>query len=147
MKKIFTEKYKLINLGLVVALLLVWAYMNAKYAVWFKGPDALDFYSYYYAIYSPIFVSVAWLAGISGVFLVLPSRMFRLWLFYIVPVFIIATYFLVSGISVYSTNLLNPTRGQMAENCMVVLAVVSVFFVVGRVIYEMRKKKVNEAKG
>ncbi len=144
MKKIILEKYKLINLGLLLALLALLAYMNTNYENWFKGPEALDFYKYYYAIYNPVFVSVTWLSGILAAFIILPSKLFRIWLFYIAPAFLLLTYFLVKGISVYSTNLLNPTRGQMAENGMFVLAVVTAVYVVGKLIYDWKKNGLKD---
>lgn len=51
------------------------------------------------------------------------------------------TFYLVKGISVYSTNLLNPTRGQMVENCMFVLAVVTVIFVLVHQFLDWKKEK------
>ena len=75
-----------------------------------------------------------------GVLLLFPSRYFRKWLFFIAPVFLFLTYYLVQGISVYSNNLLNPTRAKMAENGMIALAVVTIVFLIGHLIYDRRKK-------
>lgn len=142
MKKIIFEKYKLINVGLIFTFLSVLVYMNTNYENWFRqDADIFYIYKYYDGIYSPIFISATWLSGILAALLLLPSKFFRVWLFYIAPVFLLLTYLLVQGISVYSTNLLNPTRGQMAENCMVVLAVVTTIFVLGRYIYDWKKKR------
>ena len=140
MKKIILEKYKLINLGLLLVLLALLAYMNTNYENWFRpDTDIFYFYKYHDGIYRPLYVSATWLSGILAVLLLLPSKLFRVWLFYIAPPFLLLTYFLVKGISVYSTNLLNPTRGQMAENGMFVLAVVTAVYVVGKLIYDWKK--------
>lgn len=140
MKNIIFEKYKMSNIILFLSLFLLLTFMQSQYDVWFKGPEAFDFYKYYYGIYAPIFSGGKWLAGILGVMLFVPARIFRKWLFYVAPLILLLTLYLVQGISVYSGNLLNPTRAQMAENGMVVLAVVTVVFVVGHLLRDRRKK-------
>ncbi|MEK7462659.1 MAG: hypothetical protein AAB618_03730 [Patescibacteria group bacterium] len=145
MKKVLFEKYKLINLGLFLVVSLALYYMGLNYDEWFKGPDALDFYKYHHAIYAPIFYGGKWLAGILGVLLLFPARIFRKWLFYVAPPILLLTFFLVQGISVYSSNLLNPTRAQMAENGMTLLAIITAIFVAGHLIYGWRKNKVLPA--
>jgi len=140
MKNIILEKYKLVNLGFLLIIIAVLAYMNINYDNWFRqDSDIIYIYKYYDGIFSPIFMGGKWLAGILAALLLLPSKLFRMWLFYIAPIFLLITFMLVRGISVYSTNLLNPTRGQMAENCMVVLAVVTAVYVVGKLIYDWKK--------
>lgn len=140
MKDIIFEKYKLVNIFLLSGVLLLLIYMYLNYDNWFKGPEAFDFYKYYYGIYNPVFSGGKWLAGILGVLIFVPAHIFRRWLFYIAPPIILLTYFIVQGISVYSGNLLNPTRAKMAENGMVFLAVVTIVFVAGQLIYDKRKK-------
>lgn len=142
MKSKIFEKYKLINSVVFVVLLCVLFFMNVNYTNWFSGPDALDFYKYFYAIYDPIYSGGKWLVVILGVLLLFPSRIFKKWLFFVAPPVLLLTYFLVQGISVYSGNLLNPTRAQMAENGMIVLAVITAVFVVISLLLD-RKNKAN----
>ena len=141
MKEIILGKYKLVNILSLLSLLLLLIYMKSNYDIWFKGPQALDFYEYYYSIYAPIFSGGKWLAGILAVLLLFPARIFRTWLFSLAPVTLIITYFLVQGISVHSSNLLNPTRAQMAANSMVVLAVLTAVLIIGQQVAQRRKKK------
>lgn len=141
MKNIIFNKYKLLNGALLTLVLLVLYFMNINYDNWFKGPNALDFYKYHHAIYAPIFYGGKWLAAILGVLLLFPAHIFRKWLFYVAPVVLLLTWYLVQGISVYSSNLLNPTRARMAENGMMLLAGITVVFVVGHLLYDRRKKK------
>ena len=140
MKNIICEKYKLINIFLFVFILFFLFYMHNHYDSWFRGNEALDFDKYYRGIYSPIFYGGKWLAGILAVLLFFPARFFRIWLLYIAPPILLLTFWLVQGISVHSGNLLNPTRAKMAENGMMLLALITVLFLVTSFIIEWRKK-------
>lgn len=144
MKKIIFEKYKLINLLLLILFAIVFSVMNSTYDRWFKDADIYYIYDVFNGIYQPIMVAAKWLVGILAALLLFPSRIFRKWLFYIAPPIILLTYFLVQGISVYSSNLLNPTRAKMAENGMMLLAIVSIVFVAGHLVYEWRKRKFSK---
>ena len=139
MKNIIFEKYKLINLSLFLSVLFVvvvlYVYVNQGFC---SENCSIDFKK---GIMNPVFLSGKWLAGILGVLLLFPSRIFRKWLFYVAPPVLLLTWYLVQGISVYSSNLLNPTRANMAENGMMLLAVITVVFVIGHLIYDRRKKK------
>lgn len=146
MRKVLFEKDKLINLGLFLVVLLILSYMSLNYDEWFKNTDDIYYlYDYRDAIYAPIFYGGKWLAGILGVLLLFPSRIFRKWLFYVAPPILLLTFFLVQGISVYSSNLLNPTRAKMAENGMILLAILTIVFVIGHIIYDWRKRQVRPA--
>lgn len=139
MKKIILDKYKLINIvGFVIVsitVFLIYSYVEFGYCI---DNCSLDFKK---GILNPIFSGGKYLAGILGVLLFVPTHIFRKWLFYIAPVILLLTFYIVQGISVHSGNLLNPTRAKMAENGMVVLAVVTVIFVIGHFIYDKRKSK------
>ena len=142
MKNVIFDKYKFVNFSLLIVVVLLLAYMGAKYADWFKNTDDIYYlYNYRDGIYDPIFIGGKWLVTILGVLLLFPSRIFRKWLFYIAPVVLLLTWYLVQGISVYSSNLLNPTRAKMAENGMMLLALITVVFVIGHLVYDRRKKK------
>jgi hypothetical protein len=138
MKRVICEKYKLINLisfiTVSAVVLVIYMYVEQGHCI---DNCSLEIKK---GILNPIFSGGKWLAGILGVLLFFPSRIFRKWLFFIAPVFLLLTYYLVQGISVYSGNLLNPTRAKMAENGMVALVVVTGLFVIGHLIYERRKR-------
>ena len=142
MKEIIFEKYKLINLALfIIVLAIVFAlymYVTLGHCV---DNCSLDLKQ---GIINPVFMGGKWFAGILGVLLFIPSRIFRKWLLYVAPVILLLTFTLVQGISINSGNLLNPTRGKMAENGMMLLAFVTVIFVVSHFVYEWRKKKVSK---
>lgn len=144
MKKIIFGKYKLINLLLFVSTAIAFTIMSTTYDRWFKNADIYYIYDVFDGIYHPATVASKWLAGILAALLFFPARIFRKWLFYVAPPILLLTYFLVQGISVYSSNLLNPTRAKMAENGMMFLALVTVIFVSSHLIYEWRKKKVSK---
>jgi hypothetical protein len=139
MKQIIFEKYKLahIILTLLVGLALWW--MNINYENWYKDIDTASFYNYYYALYAPIFSGGKWLLGILVVLLFFPSRIFKKWLFFVLPIPLFLTYWLVQDISVYGGGVLYISRAQMAENGMLFLAGVTVLFVVGHLLYDWKK--------
>jgi len=130
MKKIIFEKYKTTNCLLVLLTGLLLLFMQSSHDSWFKGPEALDYYKYFYAIYDPIYSGGRWFVVILAVLLLFPSKIFRNWLFFVAPPILLFTFILVSNISVYSNNILNPTRAKMAENGMFVLAVATAILIV-----------------
>jgi hypothetical protein len=143
MKNIIFEKYKLVNVVSCVTVLVVFAVMNFFYNKWFQGADIDYLYKVFDSIYHPVMVAAKWLAVILGVLILFPSHIFRKWLFYIAPAVLLLTWYLVQGISVYSSNLLNPTRAKMAENGMMLLAAITVVFAIGHLVYDRQKKKVT----
>ncbi len=140
MKNFTLKKFKILNAGLFLGLGFLLFYMQLNYDNWFKGPEAFDFYKYYYAIYDPLFTGGKLLLIILGILLFFPTHIFRKWLFYIAPPVILLTFYLVQGISVYSGNLLNPTRGKMAENGMIVLAVVTTIFILTQLFLDWKRR-------
>jgi hypothetical protein len=140
MKAIIFEKYKLINLALFIIVLFIvvsiYVYVTQGHCIDSCSSDLKE------GVMNPVFSGGRWFVGILGVLLLVPARIFRKWLFYVAPPVILLTYFLVQGISVHSGNLLNPTRAEMAENGIFVLAVTTAIFVIGHLIYD-RRKKVN----
>lgn len=136
MKKIILEKFKLINGILLALLIMLLIYMNINYETWFKDVDTYYFYNYYYAIYAPVFAGGKILAIILGGLLFLPSRFFMKWLFFVLPIPLLVTYWAVQDISVYSGGVLYISRAQMATNGMMLLAVVTVVFVAGHLLYD-----------
>ncbi len=142
MKKYIFNRYKIINVILCVVVLVVLVYMSENYSKWFNETNDIDYiYRYYDGIYDPLFTGGKWFLGILSALLFVPSHIFKKWLIFIAPIFLIVTINIVRGISVYSGNLLNPTRDKMAENCMVVLGAVTIIFVASHLLYDWKKKK------
>jgi hypothetical protein len=141
MKKIIFERYKLINIILFLVMLIAFTIMNANYNKWFQNADISYVYRVFDAIYHPIMVATKWLACILGMLLLLPSHIFKKWLFFVLPIPLIATYWLVQNISVNSGGILHITRAQMAESGMIVLAVATGLFVAGHLLYDFKKRK------
>lgn len=137
MKKIILDKYKYINILLLIIVLIT----TISIYFYVQGGSCIDSCSLNVkkGILNPIFSGGKWLAGILAVFIFIPSHIFRKWLLYIAPIIILITIYLAQGISVYSTNLLNPTRAKMAENGMFVLAVVTFIFVLLHLIRDRKK--------
>ena len=142
MKSIIFEKYKLINITLFLSVLLLvgalYVYVSQGYCL---ENCSLDLKK---GIMNPLFSGGKWLAAILGILILFPAHIFRKWLFYVAPVVLLLTWYLVQGISVYSSNLLNPTRAKMAENGMMLLAGVTVVFVLAHLIYDWHKKKMSK---
>jgi hypothetical protein len=142
MKSFFQERYKKVNIILFATVLLIvillYGYVELGYCL---ENCSLELKK---GVMNPIFSGGEWLAGILGLLLFVPTHIFKKWLLYIAPVIIILTIYLVQGISIYSGNLLNPSRGQMAENGMILLAAITVVFVVGHLVYDWRKKKLGK---
>jgi hypothetical protein len=136
MKKFFTDKYKKINL----ALLLVSSIILCAIIVFVYLGYCLEFCSYGIkeGLIDPLYSGTKWFSATLVVLLIVPSHIFRRWLFYVAPLPIILTIFLVQNISIYSSGVLHISRGKMAENGMFVLGVVTIIFVVGHLIYDRK---------
>ncbi len=140
MKSKIFEKYKLINIfcfvfvGVVVS--ITYYYITLGYCVNNCDIELKK------GLLNPIYSGGKWLLIILGFLLLFPPHIFKKWLFFVAPPVLLLTYFLVQGTSVYSGNLLNPTRAQMAENGMIVLAVITVVVVVISLLLD-RKNKAN----
>ncbi|MCA9358873.1 hypothetical protein KC926_01555 [Candidatus Kaiserbacteria bacterium] len=119
--------------------------MSTNYNNWFQDKDIYFIYKVFDGVYHPVMVTVKWLAGILGVLLFVPTHIFKKWLLYVAPIILLLTHYLVQDISVYSGNLLNPTRAKMAENGMYVLVIVTIIFVIGHMVYDYRKNKTSRS--
>lgn len=138
-KKVLFEKCKIINLILTV---IVGVVVVAIYYYVTSG-NCVDNCSYELkqGLIDPIYSGGKILVLILAALLILPRQMFRKWLFFIAPPIFLLTCILVSNISVYTNSLVIPTRAKMAENMMEFLAIVTVIFVVGHLLYDWKKKK------
>lgn len=138
MKDIFFKKYKLINLAffIIVSIItaVIYLYVNQGNCI---DNCSLELKK---GILNPLFTGGKLLLIILGILLFFPTHIFRKWLFYIAPPVILLTFYLVQGISVYSGNLLNPTRGKMAENGMIILAVVTMMFIVTQLFLDWKRR-------
>lgn len=141
MKKYLKEKFKLINLGLFLVLLLmtvfIYIYVNSGNCINNCSVELKK------GIINPMYSGGKWLTIIVGTLLIFPVHIFRKWLFYVGPPILLLTFYLVQGISVYSGNLLNPTRAKMAENGMFVLAIVTAIFILVHLYLNWKKVKLT----
>ena len=145
MKKIILEKYKLLNIILFLVSALTYLYISINLRMWSEGADAEYVYEKLVGIYHPLELASFWCAGILGVLLLLPSHIFKKWLFFVAPPILLTILFLVRGISVYANDPLNPlhpTRGEMTENGMILLSLVSALFIAGQYYsyYKLKKR-------
>lgn len=101
-------------------------------------------YSVKYAILDPLYYGFKWLTVILLAMAVVPWRIYRYWALTLLPAVLVASYFIISNISVYSSGVLSITRAQMAVNAAVVLAVLSGLFVAGFLLFELYKKRRQE---
>jgi hypothetical protein len=139
MKRLIFERYKLINIisCFIVALITlgVYYYIAQGYCIDNCSTELKK------GVLNPIYSGGKLLTIILAILLLFPSHIFKKWLFFVAPPILLLTYVLVSGISVYSGNLLNPTRAQMAENCMILLAVVTALLVIGYLLYDWKRSE------
>lgn len=141
MKKVIFEKFKLVNIALFILTLAAFSIMSLTYNRWFQNADIDHIYRVFDAVYHPIMIIAKWLAGIFVILIFFPSYIFKKWLFFVLPIPLLVTYWLVQDISVYSGGVLYISRAQMAENGMIGLAVITAVFVAGHLIYDWKNKK------
>jgi hypothetical protein len=137
MKKFFSNTYKKINTFLLfvslVTFVLIYLFISLGYCV------ELCSYEMKVAVINPIYSGVKWLSLILLILMTIPSHIFRRWLFYVAPLPIVLTILLVQNISIYSSGIMQASRGKMAENGMFVLGVITIIFVVTHLIYDRKK--------
>ncbi len=95
------------------------------------------------AIIQPIFFGAKWLLVILVAMTFVPWRTYKTWALTLLPVSLLISYLLISNISVYSSGVLTISRAQMAVNCAVVLAALSVIFVLASELYWRRKSRIG----
>jgi hypothetical protein len=141
MKSTFFTKTKLFNIVLLILSLAVFATIQLNYSRWIDDADIDYIYRVFDGIYHPLLIISKWLAIILGILLFFPSRIFKKWLMFVLPLPLIATIILIANISVYSSGVLYISRAQMAENGMIILAIITAVFVAGHMLYDWKKKK------
>lgn len=106
--------------------------------------DKVDcLYTQKYAYVDPIFYGVKWLLITLLAMIFVPWRTYKAWALTVLPVTLVVSYLLISSISVYSSGVLSISRAQMAVNCAVVFAALSVVFVLASEWYWRRKSRVG----
>lgn len=141
MQKIFTNKYKKINL--LLALVTVGLFVSLYAFVYLGYCTELCSLEFKKSFINPVLSGTKWLSLILVTLLAVPSHIFRRWLFYVAPPLIILTVFLVQNISIYSSGIMQMSRGKMAENGMIVLGVITIIFGVGHLIIDRKKSRLN----
>ena len=132
------SKYKVINIAMVLVSLLVYLVIELYFDKLCKDSPCL--YDYQYSYYDPVSViSFGLLIILIGLLLV-PSDLFRKWLWYIFPIAMIHTIWWVSTISVYSGNILTPDRAQAAQSNMMFYGYITLAFVACNLGFDWWKK-------
>lgn len=137
-KQVLFEKYKIINILLTIGTGLV----VAGIYFYVTGGNCIDNCSYELkqGLIDPIYSGGKILVFVLAALLIFPRLIFKKWLFFIAPPIFVLTLVLVSNISVYTNSIVIPTRAKMSENMMEFLAIITVLFVVGHLIYDWKKK-------
>ena len=140
MKKYLTP-YKIINIVMLVvaALAIFYAHTNLKIPCP-DGETISCLYESKYAFLQPLYGGGLILSITLGGLLLVPSDLFRKWLWYIFPIAMIHTVWWISNISVYSGNILTPDRGQAARSNMEFYGVITLVFVLGHIFFWQYKK-------
>lgn len=137
MRKNFTDKYKKINAALFLVssavFLTLYLFVSLGYCLDFCSYEIKD------GLIDPFYSGAKWLSLILLLLTTVPSHIFRRWLFYVAPLPMILTIFLVQNISIYSSGIMQISRGKMAEDGMIVLGIVTIIFVFGHLIYDKKK--------
>lgn len=135
------DVYKLINIILLLTTVSTVIFMYLNYDSWCLGEDISCYYNFYDAIYNPLYSAGKILAVILMVLLIIPSHIFRKWLYYVAPVIILITINRVLAVSVYSSSIGSIDRIHMSQLGMYFLGVVTVIFVAGHLVYDRKKGK------
>lgn len=141
MKNFLTNKYKIINLVLLLWITFSIFMMDLYRDELFVGKDIKVIYDYHDAIYQPIYTAGKTLIPILAFLLLFLGRYFRQWLYYVLPIPLILTILVVSNISVHTNSLTATPRYLAAEYGMYVLGVCTLVFVLWQSWRERRGKK------
>ncbi len=137
------SKYKVANLVLLFLVSLITIYSYYSLSIPCDGDFECRFewkHSFLQPLYSGGLLLLAILAGL----LLVPSDLFRKWLWYIFPIAMIHTVWWVSSISVYSGNILTPDRAQAAQSNMEFYGYITLAFVLGNLGFDWWKKYKNK---
>ena len=139
----FLSKYKIINVVMIIISALVYFAVELYFDKLCNDTSCL--YDYQYSYYDPVSAIALGLLIILIGLLLVPSDLFRKWLWYIFPVAMIHTAWWVSNISVYSGNILVPDRGRAAQSNMEFYGVITIVFVLGHLAFYRYKRYKNRA--
>lgn len=140
----YLKTYKIINIGLLSLFGLLYLVIELYFDT--LCTEVLCLYEYQYSYYDPLSKISKCLVFMLVALLIVPSDIFRKWLWYVFPVMLIATTYVVSEVSVYSSGILSISRARTAELSMQFFALVTLLFVLGHLLYawwgryQMRKR-------
>ncbi len=130
-----------IVLVVVIGVTFFWSWLNFD-AECKNIPDLTEcLYTHKYAFIDPIFYGTKWLLIILIAMVCVPWRTYKPWVLTVLPISLAISLLLISNISVYSSGVMSISRAQMAVNCAVVLAVLSIVFVLASEWYQRRKER------
>lgn len=128
-------------LVVVIGVTFFWSWLNFD-AECKNIPDLTEcLYTHKYALIDPIFYGTKWLLIILIAMVCVPWRTYKPWVLTVLPISLAISLLLISNISVYSSGVMSISRAQMAVNCAVVLAVLSIVFVLASEWYQRRKER------
>jgi len=133
----FFDRYKFINLTLVVLVGMVWLYTVYYYRSGLCAENCS--FEFMAGVLDPIKVASLYLLPTLGLFIPLPSHYFRQWLWYIASWALPLSVYLVLSESVYTTALFSG-RTFFAETTMKIFLIISVVFIVCVFAYTQYQK-------
>ena len=137
----YVRPYKIVNLSLLLLVVVITYYAKNKLGISCPENQTIEcLYEYKYALLQPIYSGAVILAFTLAALLLVPSDLFRKWLWYIFPLSLILTVYWVSQVSVYSSSVLSTTRGAAAELSMQFFALVALLYILAHLAYSWWKK-------
>lgn len=139
------KKNLILKLGIVLFVLVVNLYTRIELSEPCTLTDEANeincLYDYKMALLQPIFYGTKWLLIILIAMVCVPWRTYKPWVLTVLPISLAISLLLISNISVYSSGVMSISRAQMAVNCAVVLAVLSIVFVLASEWYQRKKER------
>lgn len=138
------EMFKKISLYKWINVILFLISFFVTYLIWFifNSGECVGVCSFedIRGVMKPLYFGGKILTLIFAVLLFVPSHIFRKWLFYILPIFLVLTGYFVQDTSVYSSGIGHMSKAVIAENGMYLLGFVTLLFVLGHTVYDRKKK-------
>ncbi len=140
MKKYLFNRYKVINLALLIITITAYVFLERNMSEDFCISDCSR--ELKRGIIHPLQEISKYMIPILVSLLLVPAHIFRKWLLVLLPFFSIVSYTRLSTISVNEYGgILQWSRTGMAELLTVSFAVLTLIFVVAHLIYDWKKKK------
>lgn len=134
----FFDRYKTINLVMVLLVALIWLYTIYYYSSGLCLQQECSF-EFRNGLLNPVQKASFYLLPTLGLFIPLPSHYFRRWLWYIASWALPLSVYLVLSESVYTTALFSG-RTFFAETTMKIFFIISVVFIVCAFAYTQYQK-------